>query len=114
MISTAEQSYAKTSKHDAIVRKLILPSDCLFGYLGWYSYTAVVEHRRLVMSHGSSLGVSEETMKSCLEVRPYIHNWVLGHLEWNSNSRYCINFRLLIIVFPMDEICNYINDIAFV
>ena len=35
MISTAEQPYTKTSKHDAIVRKLILPSDCLFGYLGW-------------------------------------------------------------------------------
>ena len=35
MISTAEQSYAKTSKLDAIVRKLILPSDCWFGYLGW-------------------------------------------------------------------------------
>ena len=31
----AEQSYTKTSKHDVIVRKLILPSDCLFGYLGW-------------------------------------------------------------------------------
>ena len=28
MISTAEQSYAKTSKHDVIVSKLILPSDC--------------------------------------------------------------------------------------
>ena len=35
MISTAEQSYAKTSKHDVIVSKLILPSDCLFGYLDW-------------------------------------------------------------------------------
>ena len=35
VIFTAEQSYAKTSKHDAIVRKLILPSDCLFGYLVW-------------------------------------------------------------------------------
>ena len=31
----AEQSYTKTSKHNVIVRKLILPSDCLFGYLGW-------------------------------------------------------------------------------
>ena len=35
MISMAEQSHTKTSKHDVIVRKLILPSDCLFGYLGW-------------------------------------------------------------------------------
>ena len=35
MISTAEQSYAKTNKHNVIVRKLILPSDCLIGYLGW-------------------------------------------------------------------------------
>ena len=35
MISTAEQSYAKTSKHDVIVSKLILPSDCLFGYLDY-------------------------------------------------------------------------------
>ena len=35
MISTAEQSYTNTSKHDAIVRKLILPSDCLNGYLVW-------------------------------------------------------------------------------
>ena len=33
MISTAEQSYSNTSKHDAIVRKLILPSDCSNGYL---------------------------------------------------------------------------------
>ena len=73
MISTAEQSYTKMNKHDAIVRKLILPSDCLFGYLGWYSYTAAVEHQRLVRSHGSSLGVLEETMKSCPEVGPYIH-----------------------------------------
>ena len=73
MISTAEQSYAKTSKHDAIVRKLILPSDCLFGYLVWKSYTAVVERQRLVTSHGSSLGVSEETMRSCLAIGPYIH-----------------------------------------
>ena len=37
MISTAEQSYTNTSKHDAIVRKLILPSDCLNGYLVWVS-----------------------------------------------------------------------------
>ena len=35
MMSTAEQSYTKMNKHDAIVGKLILPSDCLFGYLGW-------------------------------------------------------------------------------
>ena len=35
MISTAEQSYTKMNKHDAIVRKLILPSDCLFDYLDW-------------------------------------------------------------------------------
>ena len=35
MISTAEQSYAKTSKHDAILRTPILPSDGLLGYLGW-------------------------------------------------------------------------------
>ena len=37
MISTAEQSYTDTSKHDAIVRKLILPSDCSNGYLVWVS-----------------------------------------------------------------------------
>ena len=37
MISTAEQSYTNTSKHDAIVRKLILPSDCLNGYIVWIS-----------------------------------------------------------------------------
>ena len=37
MISTAEQSYTNTSKHDAIIRKLILPSDCLNGYLVWVS-----------------------------------------------------------------------------
>ena len=73
MISTAEQSYTKMNNCDAIVRKLILPSDCLFGYLGWSSYTAAVECQRLVTSHRSSLGVSEETMKSCPEVRPYIH-----------------------------------------
>ena len=35
MISTAEQSYINTSKHNAIVRKLILPSDSLSGYLVW-------------------------------------------------------------------------------
>ena len=37
MISTVEQSYINTSKHDAMVRKLILPSDCLNGYLVWVS-----------------------------------------------------------------------------
>ena len=37
MISTTEQSYTITSKHDAIVRKLILPSDCLNGYLVWFN-----------------------------------------------------------------------------
>ena len=35
MISTAEQSYTNISKQDAIVRKLILPSDCVNGYLVW-------------------------------------------------------------------------------
>ena len=35
MISTAEQSHTNISKHDAIVRKLILPSDCMNGYLVW-------------------------------------------------------------------------------
>ena len=55
MISTAEQSYAKISKHNVIVRKLILPSDCLFGYLDCQSYTAAIECQRLVTSHGSSL-----------------------------------------------------------
>ena len=37
IISTAEQSYTNTSKHNAIVRKLILPSDCLNDYLVWIS-----------------------------------------------------------------------------
>ena len=35
MISTAEQSYTNISKQDGIVRKLILPSDCVNGYLVW-------------------------------------------------------------------------------
>ena len=43
MISTAEQSYTNTSKHDEIVRKLILPSDCLNGYLVWISRTTLVQ-----------------------------------------------------------------------
>ena len=37
MISIAEQSYTVTSKHNAIVRKLILPSECLNSYLVWFS-----------------------------------------------------------------------------
>ena len=37
MISTAEQSYTNTSTSNAIVRKLILPFDCLNGYLVWVS-----------------------------------------------------------------------------
>ena len=52
------------------------------------------------MSHGSSHGVSEETMKFSLEVMSYIHNWELGHLELNSNLKCYIIFRLPIIVFP--------------
>ena len=43
MISTAEQSYTNTSKHDAIVRKLILPSDCLNGYVVWISRATRVQ-----------------------------------------------------------------------
>ena len=35
MISTAQQSYTNTSKHDAIARQLILPSDCMNGHLVW-------------------------------------------------------------------------------
>ena len=43
MISTAEQSYTNTNKHDAIVRKLILPSDCLNGYLVWFSRATLMQ-----------------------------------------------------------------------
>ena len=43
MISTAEQSYTNISKHNAIVRKLILPSNCLNGYLVWISRATLVQ-----------------------------------------------------------------------
>ena len=43
MISTAEKSHTNTSKHDAIVRKLILPSDCMNGYLVWISRATQVQ-----------------------------------------------------------------------
>ena len=46
------------------------------------------------MSHGSSHGVSEETMKFCFEIGSYIHNWELGHLELNSNLKFCLVFLM--------------------